>query len=90
MGKKSYVHSENGKLLSGQKNAGRLVVMHSGFPTIKLINDAREKWETTIISTQRGKTPHMPSNHKDNLAAAKRFISGFSRSLHSNFITVTN
>eukprot|EP00794_Sanderia_malayensis_P001952 gene1952-biopygen1771 len=71
VGKKSYVHPENGKnydivdqLLQGVKGSGRLVVMDSGFPTIKLLTEARELWQIQIIATQRGNTAHLPKSNK--------------------------
>ena len=74
VGKKIYKHPENGKnydivdqLLSGLKNGGRLVVMDSRFPTVKLMLDVKLLWDTKLISTQRGRTRHISSNHKENL-----------------------
>ena len=59
--KKSYKYPENGKnydivdqLLSGLKNGGRLVV--------KLMLDVKLLWKTRLISTQQGRTRHVPSN----------------------------
>ena len=47
VGKKSYMHPQNGKnydivdkLTAGLKNSGRLVVMDSGFLTLKLMKDS--------------------------------------------------
>ena len=69
---------------------GRLVVMDSGFPTIKLLEDAKHLWGTRMIATQRGNTAHLPTNHADYVKNTKAFARGFSRSLHSeNGITLT-
>ena len=69
--KKSYVHPQNGKnydivdqLTAGLKHSGRLIVMASGFPTLKLLKDSWQLWRTQMIATQHGKTAHIPSNHK--------------------------
>ena len=96
VGKKTYVNPQKGKnydivdqLLSGLKDNGRLVIMDSGFPTIHLLKDARLLWETHIIATQRGNMKHLPKGHKENLSHAKRFIRGFSKTLHHQFLTLT-
>ena len=96
VGKKTYKHPENGKnydmvdqLTEGLKNRGRLVVMDSGFPTFKLMVDAKEQWNTRLISTQRGNTAHLPKSHKENLRSAKAFVRGYSKSLHSGSINIT-
>ena len=72
VGKKSYVSPRNGKnydiveqLLSGLKDNGRSVIMDSGFPTLKLLHDARRLWGTGIIATQPGNTAHLPLSHKE-------------------------
>lgn len=96
VGKKSYVSPQNGKnydivdqLLLGLKDNGRSVIMDSGFPTLKLLRDARQLWGTGIIATQRGNTAHLPLSHKENLKSAKRFVQGYSKSLHNEELTVT-
>ena len=96
VGKKSYVSPQNGKnydiveqLLSGLKNNGCSVIMDSGFPTLKLLLDARRMWDTGIIATQRGNTGHLPLSHKENLKSAKRFVRGYSKSLINEEVTVT-
>ncbi len=96
VGKKTYANPQNGKnyhlvdqLLNGFKFRGRLVVMDNGYPTIKLLKDAKEQWNTTIIATQRGNTAHMRRNHKANISKVKSFVRGFSNSLHNNSLTVT-
>ena len=96
VGRKSYVHPQNGKdydivdqLTAGLKNSGRLGVMDSGFPTLKLIKDSWQLWRTQMITTQRGNAAHMPSNHKVHLKKAKKFVRRFSQALHHDNITVT-
>ena len=97
VGRKSYVHPQNGKdydivdqLIDGLKNSGRLGVMDSGFPTLKLMKDSWQLWRTQMITTQRGNTAHMPSNHKVHLKKAKKIVRGLSQALHHDNITVTH
>ena len=61
---------------------GRLVVMDSGFPTIKLLKDSAKLWNTRIIATVRGNTAHLPKNHGSFMKKAKSFVRGYSQSLH--------
>ena len=75
--------------MAGLKNSGKLVVMDSGFPTLKLMKDSWQLWRTQMIATQRGNTAHMPSNHKVHLKKVKKFVQGFSQTLHHDNITVT-
>eukprot|EP00794_Sanderia_malayensis_P004514 gene4514-biopygen3674 len=96
VGKKTYRNAQNGKnydiveqLLSGYKGTGRLVVMDSGYPTLKLLTDAKRLWQTRMIATQRGNTAHLPSNHKANIKASRSFLRGFSQSLHNGNLNVT-
>lgn len=96
VGKKSYVHPENGKnydivdqLIVGLKDESRLVVMDNGFPTVKLLKDARELWKTKVIATQRGNTAHLPKSHKTNVKKTKEFVRGFSKSLHCGNLSIT-
>ena len=51
--------------------------------------DARLLWETQIIATQRGNMKHLPISHKENQSLAKRFVRGFSKTLHHQFLTIT-
>ena len=53
VGKKSYGHPQNGKnydivdqFTAGLKHSGRLIVMYSGFPTLKLMKDSWQLWRT--------------------------------------------
>ena len=96
VGKKTYKNPQKGKnydivdqLLSGLKDNGRLIIMDSGFPTVNLLKDARQLWETHIIATQRGNTKHLPKSHKKNLSQAKQFMRGYSKTLHHQFLTLT-
>ena len=57
-GSKTYKPAANGKnydiieqLIGNFKNKGRQVVMDSGFPTIKLTEDAKGIWGTRLIAT---------------------------------------
>ena len=96
VGKKTYRNPANGKnydivdqLSAGYKDTGRLIVMDSGFPTTKLMEDAKRLWNTRLIATQRGNTAHFPQSHKENLRSTKAFARGFSKTLHSGFLNVT-
>ena len=96
VGKKSYVYPKNGKnydivdqLTAGLKDSGRLIVMDSGFPNLKLTKDSWQLWRTRMIATRRGNTAHMPRNHKVHFKKAKKFVRGFSKALHHDNITVT-
>ena len=53
--------------------------MDSGFPTTKLMEDAKEIWGTRLIASQRGNTAHLPKTHKGNIIGAKSFARGFSK-----------
>ena len=77
------------QLTEGLKNHGRLVVMDSGFPSFKLMVDAKEQWNARLISTQRGNTAHLPKSHKENQTSAKAFVRGYSKCLHSGSINIT-
>eukprot|EP00795_Rhopilema_esculentum_P004046 gene4046-20219_t len=95
-GSKTYKKAANGKnydiieqLIENFKNEGRLVVMDSGFPTTKLMEDAKEIWGTRLIATQRGNTAHLPKTHKENIKAAKSFARGFSKTLSNGQLTLT-
>ena len=96
VGKKTCHSSGNGKnydivekLLEDFKHRGRLVVMVSGFPTLRLLVDSKEQWNTRMISTQRGNTAHLPVSHKENIKSAKEFARGYSKTLHKDSLTVT-
>ena len=96
VGKKSYVHPQNGKnyylpdqLTTRMMDSGRLIVMDSAFPTLKLMKDSWQLWWTQMMAIQRGNIAHMPSNHKVHLKKAKKFLRGFSQALHHDSITVT-
>ena len=96
VGKKSYVHPQNGKnydiadqLTAGLMNSGRSVVMDSSFPNLKLMKDSWQLWRKQMIAHSMVNTAHMPSNHKVHLKKAKNFVRGFSQALHHDNITVT-
>ena len=77
------------QLLGDRKDSGRLVVMDSGFPTLRLLEDARNLWRTNIIATQQGKTAHFPRSHTKNVGTAKGFARGFSKTFHHKAFTIT-
>ena len=96
VGNKTYNNTEFGKnyntvdqLLEGLKGMGRLVVMDSGFPTIKLLKDSAKLWNTRIIATVRGNTAHLPKNHGSFMKKAKSFVRGYSQSLHHENLHLT-
>ena len=74
---------------SGLKHAGRLVIMYSGFPTLRLVSDAKRLWRTQIIATQHGNAAHVPSSHKANIKASRSFIWVFTKSLHNGNLDIT-
>ena len=89
VGKYSYTDLSKGKnynivdqLISEVKGLGKTVVMDSGFPTVSLVKDAKQEWNTAIISTPRGNVAHLPSKHGIFKNRCKSFIRGYSESLH--------
>ena len=57
------------------------------FPTVKLLEDAKQMWNTKIVATQIGKTAHFPARHQKFMK--QTFGHGFSKSLHHDFLTIT-
>ena len=65
VGRKTYTSTARGKtyhivdqLLSSHNGNGKRVVLDNGFPTIKLLEDAKTLWNTQVVATQKGKTAH--------------------------------
>ena len=90
------MHPQNGEnydivdqLTAGLKNSDRLIIMDSGFSTLKFMKDSWQLWRTQMIATQHGNTAHMPSNHEVHWKKVKKFVQGFSQALHHDNITVT-
>ena len=89
VGKYSYTDLSKGKnynvvdqLISEVKGLGKTVVMDSGFPTVSLVKDAKQEWNTAIISTLGGNVAHLPSKRGIFKNRCKSFICGYSESLH--------
>ena len=76
-------------LIDPHKGKGKLLVLDNGFPTVKLLEDAKQMWNTKIVATQRGKTAHFPARHQKFMKQTKNFARGFSKSLHHDFLTIT-
>ena len=96
VGRKTYTSTSRGKthnivdqLLDPHKGKGKLWVLDNGFPTVKLLEDAKQMWNTKIVATQRGKTAHFPARHQKFMKQTKNFARGFSKSLHHDFLTIT-
>ena len=59
VGRKTYTSTSRGKthnivdqLLDPHKGKGKLLVLDNGFPTVKLLEDAKQMWNTKIVATQ--------------------------------------
>ena len=63
--------------------------MDSGFPTLCLLRDAKDDWNTSIITTQAGNTAHFPAKHFMFKSRCKKYCRGFSETLHNGDLTVT-
>ena len=96
VGRKTYISTAKGKtynivdqFLSSYKGNGKLVVLDNGFPTIKLLEDAKTLWNTRAVATEKGKTAHFSFCHQKFMKQAKHFSRGISKSLHHGAITIT-
>ena len=96
VGRKTYTSTSRGKthnivdqLLDPHKEKGKLLVLDNGFPTVKVLEDAKQMWNTKVVATQRGKTAHFPARHQKFMKQTKNFARGFSKSLHHDFLTIT-
>ena len=74
VGRKTYPSTARSKtynivdqLLSSHKGNGKLVVLDNGFPTIKLLEDAKTSWNARVVATQKSKTAHFPSRHQKSM-----------------------
>ena len=75
--------------LPGVIGQGKLVAMNSGFPTICLLRDAKDDWNTSIITIQARNTAHLPAKHSMFKSRCKKYCRGFSETLHNEGLTVT-
>ena len=96
VGRKTYTSTSHGRthnivdqLLDPHKRKGKLLVLDNGFPTVKLLEDAKQMWNTKIVATQRVKTAHFAARHQKFMKQTKNFARGFSKSLHHDFLTIT-
>ena len=96
VGKATYTDVSKGKtydlvklLLIDVRGQGKLVAMDSGFPTLCLLRDAKDDWNTFIIVTQAGNTAHLPAKHSMFKSRCKKYCRGFSETLHNGDLTVT-
>ena len=76
-------------LLTDVIGQGKLVAMDSGFPTLCLLRDAKDDWNTSIIATQAGNTAHLPAKHSMFKSRCKKYCRGFSETLHNGDLMVT-
>ena len=63
--------------------------MDSGFPTTKLLEDAKRERNSRLVATQRYNNAHVPQNHKENFKFTEAFARDFSKTNHSGFPSVT-
>ena len=76
-------------LLTDVIGQGNLVAMDSGFPTLCLLRDAKDDWNTSIIATQAGNTAHLPAKHSMFKSRCKKYCRGFSDTLRNEDLMVT-
>ena len=76
-------------LLTDVIGKGKLVAMDSGSPTLCLLRDATDDWNTSIIATQAGNTAHLPAKHSMFKSRCKKYCHGFSETLHNGDLMVT-
>ena len=96
VGKYTYTDTTHGKnynaveqLIHDVKGMGKTVTMDSGFPTLKLLKDAKEEWNTAIVATLRGNVAHLPSKHGLFKSRCMSFVRGYSQTLYNGDITLT-
>ena len=96
VGKYSYTDTSKGKnyntvdqLTAEVKGLGKTIVMDSGFPSLSLVEDATEEWNTPIVSTLRGNVAHLPSKHSTFKKRCKSFIHRYSMPLYHQGVTLT-
>ena len=64
-------------LLTDVIRQGKLVAMDSGFPTLCLLRDAKDDWNTSIIATQAGNTAYLPAKRSMFKSRCKKYCRGF-------------
>ena len=96
VGKYTYTETTHGKnynaveqLIHDVKGMGKTVTLDTGFPTLKLLKDAKEEWNTAIVATLRGNVAHLPSKHGLFKSRCKSFVRGYSQTLYNGDITLT-
>ena len=96
VGKYSYTDTSKGKycnvvdqLATEVKDLGKTVVGDSGFSTLSLVEDAREEWNTVIVSTLRGNVVHLPSKHSTFKKNCKSFIRCYSMAFYHQGLMLT-
>ena len=80
VGKATYTDVSKGKtynmvklLLTDVIGEGKLVAMDSGFPTLCLLRDEKDDWNTFIVATQAANTAHLPSKHSMFNSRCKKY-----------------
>ena len=71
------------------KGSERTVVSDSAYVTILLFRDAASMWKIKMVGTIGKPLKHLPSRFCDMKASSKRWICGFSRSLHNEGLNIT-
>ena len=96
VGKATYTDVSKGKtynmvklLLTYVIRQGKLVAMDSGFPTLCLLRDAKDNWNTSITETQAENTAHLPARHSMFKSRCKKYCHGLPETLHSEHLTAT-
>ena len=71
------------------KGSGRTVVLDIAYVTILLFRDDATVWKIKMVGTIGKQLKHLPSRFSDMKSSSKRWIHGFSRSLHNDGLNIT-
>ena len=71
------------------KGSGRTVVLDSAYVTILLFRAAATVWKTKMVSTIGKQLKHLFSRFSDMKSNSKRWMCGFSQSLHNEELNIT-
>ena len=66
------------------KDSGRTVVLDIAYVTILLFRDVATVWKIKMVGTIGKQLKHLLSRFSDMKSSSKRWIRGFSRSLHND------
>ena len=70
------------------KGSGRTVVLDIAYVTILLFRDVATVWKIKMVGTIGKQSKHLPSRFSDMQWSSKRWLRGFSRSLHNDGLNV--